>query len=109
MLSQIEDEPPEVSPVRDQPTQPLPPRLLALEKQRQNSANGIDDAEPSPYATNSNQPSPFASTGSVAAYNNQNVNVFSSAFASGSGSSGGGPGNVSPGEGLGPTTGTGQG
>lgn len=93
MLSTM-DEPPEVSPLRDLPPQPLPPRLVALERQRANSQGGVDDTEPSPFATNSNAPSPFASTGSVAAYfpNNSSttpvLNPLVPAFAgSGSGTS----------------------
>jgi CCR4-NOT transcriptional complex subunit CAF120 len=108
-MTHMDDEPPEVSPLRDMPPQPLPPRLVALEKQRANSLGGVDDTEPSPFATNSNAPSPFTSTGSVAAYlpntgTNANITPLIPAFASASGS--GTSGNVSAGsDGLAPAAG----
>ena len=86
LLSQM-DEPPEVSPLGDLPPQPLPPRLAALERQRANSAGGVDNTEPSPFATNSGGVPPFSSSGSVVSQQNAQPNTFNNAFASGSGSS----------------------
>lgn len=53
MLSQIDDEPPEVSPLRDLPPQPLPPRLAALEKEKTEMAKR-NAGEMSPYMNTSN-------------------------------------------------------
>ncbi|KAG9052640.1 hypothetical protein FS842_009468 [Serendipita sp. 407] len=99
LLSQMDDEPPETSPLREASSLPLPPRLAALERQRANSAD--EDIPPSPFATMSNAPSPFTSTGSVAArYNSQSPDVNS--YANSIRPQGNGPwtsaiGNTSPG------------